>query len=466
MIFAVDSVPAVLAVSHEQFIVFASNAFAILGLRALYFLLADMHGRFTLPAAGPGRHPRLRRREDDHRRVVPHPDVALARGHRRRAARRRSASRCEFARRARTSRARARRRRPAAAGRSGAGRAPTRRADPVDSAAWRSPTTTSSGSARRCRSSTSSAAVRAAASEVGRNWVGLCPFHAETHAVVQRPRGDGSLQAASAATSRRRRVHVRPGDRARRLRRRGRACSPAKAGIQLTYTSTGPVQGAGRSASASSRRWTSAVEWYHERLLNDPDARAARDYLRQRGLAGDVARQFKLGWAPDDWDALAAQAGHRGRRCCATPGWRSATGATGCRTRSGPGCCSRSSPRTARRWRSAGGSCPAPTDPAKYKNSPETPIYTKSKTLYGLNWAKADIVDADQVDRVRGLHRRDRVPPGRRASGRWRRAARRSPRTTSGCSSATPAGSCWRSTPTPPARVRPSASTSGSRSTR
>ncbi len=47
VIFAVDSVPAVLAVSHEQFIVFSSNAFAILGLRALYFLLADAHARFT-----------------------------------------------------------------------------------------------------------------------------------------------------------------------------------------------------------------------------------------------------------------------------------------------------------------------------------------------------------------------------------------------------------------------------------
>jgi tellurite resistance protein TerC len=47
VLFAVDSVPAVLAVSHEQFIVFASNAFAILGLRALYFLLADMHSRFS-----------------------------------------------------------------------------------------------------------------------------------------------------------------------------------------------------------------------------------------------------------------------------------------------------------------------------------------------------------------------------------------------------------------------------------
>jgi len=46
VIFAVDSVPAVLAVSREQFIVFSSNAFAILGLRALYFLLADLHARF------------------------------------------------------------------------------------------------------------------------------------------------------------------------------------------------------------------------------------------------------------------------------------------------------------------------------------------------------------------------------------------------------------------------------------
>ena len=52
VIFAVDSVPAVLAVSNEQFIVFASNAFAILGLRALYFLLADMHNRFVFLQQG------------------------------------------------------------------------------------------------------------------------------------------------------------------------------------------------------------------------------------------------------------------------------------------------------------------------------------------------------------------------------------------------------------------------------
>ena len=46
LIFALDSVPAVLAVSNESYIVFASNAFAILGLRAMYFLLADARQRF------------------------------------------------------------------------------------------------------------------------------------------------------------------------------------------------------------------------------------------------------------------------------------------------------------------------------------------------------------------------------------------------------------------------------------
>ena len=46
LIFAVDSFPAVLAVSSERFIIFASNAFAIFGLRALYFLVSDLRARF------------------------------------------------------------------------------------------------------------------------------------------------------------------------------------------------------------------------------------------------------------------------------------------------------------------------------------------------------------------------------------------------------------------------------------
>jgi tellurite resistance protein TerC len=54
VVFAVDSIPAILAVSHEPFIVFASNAFAILGLRALYFCLAGMADRFRYLNRGLG----------------------------------------------------------------------------------------------------------------------------------------------------------------------------------------------------------------------------------------------------------------------------------------------------------------------------------------------------------------------------------------------------------------------------
>jgi tellurite resistance protein TerC len=50
--FAIDSIPAVFAVTTDPFIVFTSNAFAILGLRSLYFLLAGMITRFTYLKVG------------------------------------------------------------------------------------------------------------------------------------------------------------------------------------------------------------------------------------------------------------------------------------------------------------------------------------------------------------------------------------------------------------------------------
>ncbi|MCE1183208.1 MAG: TerC family protein [Rhodocyclales bacterium] len=48
IIFAVDSIPAIFAITTDPFIVLTSNIFAILGLRAMYFLLADMADRFSL----------------------------------------------------------------------------------------------------------------------------------------------------------------------------------------------------------------------------------------------------------------------------------------------------------------------------------------------------------------------------------------------------------------------------------
>ena len=52
LVFAVDSIPAIFAVTTDPFVVFTSNAFAILGLRALYFLLADAAARFRYLKVG------------------------------------------------------------------------------------------------------------------------------------------------------------------------------------------------------------------------------------------------------------------------------------------------------------------------------------------------------------------------------------------------------------------------------
>jgi tellurite resistance protein TerC len=52
LVFAVDSIPAIFAITTDPFIVLTSNVFAILGLRAMYFLLAGVHERFHLLSYG------------------------------------------------------------------------------------------------------------------------------------------------------------------------------------------------------------------------------------------------------------------------------------------------------------------------------------------------------------------------------------------------------------------------------
>ncbi len=298
--------------------------------------------------------------------------------------------------------------------------------------------------------------------KTGRNWVGLCPFHAERTPSFNVREETGRYKCFGCDASGDVFTFVQEIDHVDFVGAVEQLA--AKAGIQLTYTTAGHSKERARRKQLVDAM-AKAVDWYHDRLLNDPGARAARDYLRSRGLAGDVARTFKIGWAPDEWDALSRGAG-------IAPDLLRDNGLA----------FSNRSGRLQDAFRArvlfpifnengepvgvGGRILPGSTDPAKYKNSPETPIYTKSKTLYGLNWAKAGIVAADQAivcegyTDVIGFHRAG-LP-----RARSRRAGRRSPRSTSGCSSDTRAGSCWRSTPTQPVRARPSGSTSGSRSTR
>ena len=104
-----------------------------------------------------------------------------------------------------------------------------------------------------------------------------------------------------------------------------------------------------------------------------------------------MARQFKLGWAPDEWDALARRSGIDGESLQAV-----GLAFTNRRNRLQDALRARVLfpifSDTGEAVAIGGRVLPGSDDPAKYKNSPETPIYAKSKTLYGLNWAKADIV--------------------------------------------------------------------------
>lgn len=228
---------------------------------------------------------------------------------------------------------------------------------------------------------------------VGRNWVGLCPFHAEKTGSfnVREETGRYKCFGCGAGGDVFRFVqdieHLDFVGAVEHL--------AAKVGIQLRYTSGGESRDRQRRAQLL-EVMRQAVDWYHERLLTSPDARPARDYLRSRGLAGDVARTFRLGWAPDEWDALS--------RALGVPAALLHEAGLAFTNKRG---------RLQDSFRArvmfpiftdagepvafGGRVLPGSTDPAKYKNSPETAVYAKSKTLYGLNWAKVEIVNADEV---------------------------------------------------------------------
>jgi DNA primase len=229
--------------------------------------------------------------------------------------------------------------------------------------------------------------------KTGRNWVGLCPFHAERSPSFNVREETGRYKCFGCDASGDVFTFVQEIDHVDFVAAVEQLASTA--GIQLTYTTTGQSKERARRKQLV-EAMAVAVDWYHDRLLHDPAARAARDYLRQRGLSGDVARRFRLGWAPDDWDALARGAGigadllretglaFENRRGKLQDAFRARVlfpifNDNGEAVAMG------------------GRVLPGSEDPAKYKNSPETPIYTKSKTLYGLNWAKGPIVAADQA---------------------------------------------------------------------
>lgn len=242
----------------------------------------------------------------------------------------------------------------------------------------------------RVRSQTSLVAVvsdHVALRRVGTRWVGLCPFHNERTGSfsVNDELGFyycfGCQAKGDAITFVREVSHLDFVGAVEHL--------AGKAGITLTYDDA-REQGERGRRKVLVEAVAAAAEWFHERLLSAPDAASARGYLRSRGLDGEAVRRYRIGWAPEGWDVLSSSLGVAGDVLADT--------GLAFTNRAG---------RLQDSFRARvmfpiydargdavafGGRVLPGADGPKYKNSAATRIYDKSEVLYGLNWAKGQIV--------------------------------------------------------------------------
>jgi DNA primase len=230
--------------------------------------------------------------------------------------------------------------------------------------------------------------------KAGRRLTGLCPFHSEkSPSFSVNPELNvyycfGCQASGDVITFVREVEHVDFVGAVERL--------AARAGVELRYDE----RSQGESRSRRTRlveAVAAAVDIYHRRLLEAPDAGVARSYLRSRGLDGDVVRRFAIGWAPDGWDELSRELQRRkfSREDVVEAGLAFVNRAN----------------KLQDQFRGRvmfpihdvsgepigfGGRTLDEGGP-KYTNSPETAIYQKRKVLYGLHWAKADAVAQREV---------------------------------------------------------------------
>lgn len=145
-----------------------------------------------------------------------------------------------------------------------------------------------------------------------------------------------------------------------------------------------------------------AAAWFHQYLLKSPSAQVARDYLKSRGINGEIAKSWQLGFAPDSWDALLyfLKEKRYSTEEIAQSGLVSSR-----EDESGEG-----DGHFYARFRGrvmfpiysdygevigfSGRVLDAEAKTAKYVNSPETPLFIKGKVLYGLHKTKRALIEA------------------------------------------------------------------------
>ncbi len=146
-----------------------------------------------------------------------------------------------------------------------------------------------------------------------------------------------------------------------------------------------------------------AAEWFHDNLLKRELGEAARKYLKSRGLTRETAIAWKLGYAPDSWDAFCHWAREAGYRAPILQ----QSGLVKLKDET------RTSGEFYDRFRDrlmfpiqndigeviafSGRSLQADATAAKYLNSPETPLFRKGSVLFGLHRSKRALIDANSA---------------------------------------------------------------------
>jgi len=175
--------------------------------------------------------------------------------------------------------------------------------------------------------------------------------------------------------------------------------------VRLTYEEVSPSQ---REAFGKKQRLIAAhreaVAFYHDLLMNNPEAKTARDYVKKRALTKETVEAFSLGWAPGPpkWDDLCKFLFKKGFK-------EAELLEAGLASKSERG-------GIIDRFRARvmfptfdvagdpvafGGRVLDDSTP-KYLNTAETPIFHKGRVMYGLNWAKKALASTSRTIVVEG----------------------------------------------------------------
>ncbi|MFK7788646.1 MAG: DNA primase [Phycisphaeraceae bacterium] len=185
-----------------------------------------------------------------------------------------------------------------------------------------------------------------------------------------------------------------------------------RAGIELTPFRPGKGGGAPNPQSSDRRKRLLAVNElalaYFQSKLQSPEAEKVREYVTNRGISDDMVARFQIGYAPHSWHALSEEiTAKRFDKPAFEAAGLIANGQRGMydklRHRLIFPICDDMGRAIAFGGRTLpGNELDDPTVDAKYLNSPETLLFNKSRTLYGLDLAKKAIIDAKTAVIVEG----------------------------------------------------------------